>query len=67
MRCDDCGRFMTPAGGSWAHIYDMIGMGLDHEHWRCRRCTDLLGPVASNARPYDGDMSPYQGQSPEAQ
>lgn len=60
-RCDDCGRFMTPDGASWAAIYDMIGLELRHEHKRCATRTAKHGPVQSNARPRDGDMSPYQG------
>jgi len=61
-KCDCCGRFMKCAdGASWAEIYDMVGMGLDHEILRCAECTQRLGPAESNARPYDGNMTPYQG------
>ena len=60
LRCDDCGRFITKAK-SWAYIYDLVGMCLDHEHSRCAKCHDELGPVQSNACPADGDMSHYQG------
>ena len=60
MRCDDCGRFGKHIGSSSADIYDMVGMQLDREHWRCPACTEHLGPVQSNAKPADGDMSPYQ-------
>ena len=62
-RCDDCGRFFRPdERATWAEIYDMIGMGLDRERHRCALCTESLGPAQSNARPHDGDLSPYQGQ-----
>lgn len=64
MRCDDCGKFASFAKGSGASsalIYDFVGMGLDHETFRCRRCTEELGPVRSNAKPWDGDMSRYEG------
>ncbi|HUN82418.1 MAG TPA: hypothetical protein VMV81_13020 [Phycisphaerae bacterium] len=63
VRCDDCGqftRFSKGSGASWAAIYDFAAPGLDHEHCRCRRCTEQLGPVKSNAKPWDGDMSSYQ-------
>lgn len=61
MKCDDCGKFATIVGGaSTAAMYDMVGMQLDHEHFRCASCTRELGPVQSNARPSDGDMTPYQ-------
>lgn len=61
LKCDDCGRFMTTAGGSSADIYDFgPSPGLDHEHYRCNKCTERLGPAESNARPSNGDMSPYQ-------
>ena len=39
LRCDDCGRFITKAK-SWAYIYDLVGMCLDHEHSRCAKCHD---------------------------
>lgn len=61
LKCHDCGRFMGMAGGaSTAAMYDMIGMQLDYEHFRCAECTKKLGPVQTNARPSDGDLSPYQ-------
>ena len=61
-KCDDCGRFMDPSasGASWAYKYDMVAMECSHEHWRCSKCTDKYGPVHSNARPADGNMSPYE-------
>lgn len=59
VKCTDCGRF-TAVLGSSADIYDMVLMCLSHEHWRCLACTEKLGPVQSNARPADGDMTPYQ-------
>lgn len=63
MQCNSCGRFFRygEAGSSWAHVYDMIGHGLDRELHRCRKCTEAKGAVQSNARPHDGDMRPYQG------
>lgn len=60
MNCDICGRFVG-RGGSWAHKYDMVAMGLSHEAYRCRSHTRSVGPIQSNARPHDSDMSPYQG------
>jgi hypothetical protein len=60
-KCNDCGRFMTLSGGaSTACMYDFVAMELSHKHYRCARCTAKLGPIDSNARPADGDMSPYQ-------
>jgi len=64
-KCDDCGRFMSSVGSS-AAIYDFASCGLDHEHFRCVPCTEKIGPVQSNARPHDGDMSPYQRTSTSA-
>lgn len=45
LRCDDCGRFMSPKhGGSWCHVpYSDVSWGQEHE--RCRSCTERLGPV----------------------
>lgn len=62
IRCDDCGRFSRAEGASMADIYDFTpgSMGLDREHFRCARCTEVLGPARSNARPHDGDMSRYE-------
>lgn len=60
LRCDNCAKFARPNGGSFATIWDFVGMGLDHEQFRCGPCTERLGPAQSNARPADGDMSPYQ-------
>ena len=62
MRCDDCGRFLS-APASWAMIYDMVACEALYEHQRCKRCHDKYGPAQSNARPHNGDMSPYQGVS----
>ena len=60
-RCTDCGRFMVLAGGaSSARMYDFVAMEPSHDHFRCAECTKRLGPVCSNARPYNGDMRPYQ-------
>ena len=61
-RCDDCGRFMSK--GSWADIYDFVALCCDYQHFRCARCTEKLGPALSNAKPHNGDMSPYQGVFP---
>lgn len=58
-KCTDCGRFMRD--GTWAAIFDLVAMELSHEHWRCTRCTGKLGPAQSNARPHNGDMTPYEG------
>ncbi len=60
MRCDDCGRFVGEAA-SWAAIYDFKTYEQIYEHQRCPRCTEKLGSVESNAQPYNGDMSPFQG------
>jgi hypothetical protein len=61
-KCDDCGRFMRHgAGATWAHKYDFVAMECRYEHYRCAACTERLGPITSNARPHNGDMSPYQG------
>ena len=59
QQCNDCGKFMKD--GTWAEIYDYVNMSLEYDHYRCRRCTEKLGPAKSNARPRDGDMSQYQG------
>lgn len=61
LRCDDCGRFTLLTGGvSSAMIFDFVAMCPDYEHARCPACTESLGPVKSNARPSNGDMTPYQ-------
>lgn len=61
-KCDDCGRFMKFDGrATWSHKYDFVAMCCDYEHFRCGPCTERLGPTVSNARPHNGDMSPYQG------
>jgi hypothetical protein len=63
-RCDDCGKFFNPLekGASSAAIYDLVQMEAGYLHFRCSFCTKKLGPVHSNARPADGDMSPYESQ-----
>lgn len=61
LKCDDCGRFMSEAGSTWAEIYDFAAMCLDRTHHRCKRCTEKLGPAKSNAKPCSGDMTPYEG------
>ncbi len=62
MRCDDCGRFMNPehSGASTAIIYDFAAMEPSYEHLRCPPCSARLGPIHSNATPYNGDMSRYE-------
>ena len=62
MRCDDCGRFMdcTASGSSTAYMYDFVAMECIYEHWRCHSCTARLGPIRSNAKPHNGDMTPYE-------
>lgn len=60
-KCDDCGRYSgLHSGASSAEIFDFVAMCLSHQHLRCARCTKKLGPVRSNARPANGDMSPYE-------
>lgn len=60
-KCDDCGRFMKLAdGASSARQYDFVAMECVYDHYRCAKCTKELGPVFSNARPSNGDMSPFQ-------
>ncbi len=61
-KCDDCGRFMRcDDRATWADQYDFVAMECIYQHFRCARCTEAMGPVQSNARPYNGDMSPYEG------
>lgn len=62
-KCDDCGRFMSfeHGGGSWGNRYDFVAMEQITTRTRCTACTKRLGPQCSNARPYDGDMRPFQG------
>jgi len=57
--CSRCGRFMSK--GSWAYIYDFVAMEPSHDIQHCEKCTSDGFPALSNARPFDGDMSPYQG------
>jgi hypothetical protein len=60
-RCNDCGRFATLANGaSSAMQFDFVAMEPSYDHLRCASCTAKLGPVRSNARPSNGDMTPYQ-------
>lgn len=60
-KCTDCGRYMSLAGGaSSARMFDFVAMEPRYDHFRCVRCTEHLGAVCSNARPHDGNMSPYQ-------
>lgn len=60
-RCDDCGRYsVLHSGASSAMIFDFVNMCPSHERLRCAACTKKLGPVHSNARPADGDMTPYE-------
>ena len=39
---------------------ECYGAGSGREVHRCRKCTADKGPVRSNARPHDGDMTPYE-------
>jgi len=61
-KCDDCGRFIGAVKGtSSADIYSFgVNPGCEYIHMRCPNCCKDLGPATSNARPYSGDMSPYQ-------
>ena len=61
-KCDKCGQFMNfeVPGASGATIYDFSAMEPIMHELRCWRCSKKFGPVYSNARPADGDMSPYQ-------
>ena len=61
-KCDDCGRFMNceASGSSTARKYDLVAMECIYDHWRCPSCTSRLGPVHSNARPNNGNMTPYE-------
>jgi len=65
-RCDDCGRFMKTAdsGASTAYQYDFVKMECSYEHWRCPSCTARFGPIRSNARPNNGDMTRYETHIP---
>lgn len=64
-KCDECGRFMAYRdGASSAAIYDFVAMECVTEIARCAKCTAELGPVHSNARPANGDMSPYETRTP---
>jgi hypothetical protein len=61
LKCDDCGQFATSEpGSSGARMYDFAAMEPDYDHFRCKRCTERLGPVHSNARPASGDMRGYE-------
>ena len=60
-RCDDCGRFAALSNGaSSAMMFDFVAMEPSYDHLRCASCTSKLGPVRSNARPSNGDMTPYE-------
>lgn len=50
-RCDRCNRvvFLNERKATWANTYDFVAMEPKDELLR------------SNARPWDGDMRPYQG------
>lgn len=53
-RCQSCGRFVNPeaVGVSGAMLFDL---GPEPDVWgevfRCPKCTQLHGPVKTNARP----------------
>jgi hypothetical protein len=65
VQCQVCGHFMRcDRGASWANIYEFPNGGLDREILRCSSCTEIVGEAQSNARPHDGNMSPYQGVFP---
>ncbi len=60
-RCDDCGRYSgLHSGASSAMMFDFVAMEPSYDHLRCAACTVKLGPVRSNARPADGNMTPYE-------
>ena len=64
-KCDDCGRFANYSGGaSSARMFDFVAMEPSYDHLRCAACTEKLGPIHSNARPANGDMSPYESTHP---
>lgn len=61
LRCDDCGKFANLTNGaSSAMMFDFVAMEPSYDHLRCASCTVKLGPVHSNARPSNGDMTPYE-------
>jgi len=60
LRCDDCGKFTSGEGATFASMFDFVAMCPDYDHCRCGACTERLGPVKSNARPHSGDTSPYE-------
>lgn len=64
--CDVCGRFVSieAPGVSLAEIFDFVGMQPDHTRIHCPSCTSRIGPAQSNARPANGDMSPYEHMIP---
>ena len=60
LRCNDCGRFTNGVGATFAVIFDFGEMCPDHDHCRCADCSAKLGPARSNARPANGDTSPWE-------
>lgn len=62
LRCDKCGKFIKwQSRYSWATIYSFPHGGIEGDVFRCEADTKKYGPVKSNAKPYNDDMSPYQG------
>lgn len=62
MKCDICGKFIKfKTMYSWAIIYSFPYGGIEKDVFRCETDTQKYGPVQSNAKPYNNDMSPYQG------
>jgi hypothetical protein len=63
--CDRCGRFvrLDGPGVSWAQTwgYDFYGTPDLHDpHYRCSRCTDEQGPLATNC----AHPERYSGRNP---
>lgn len=62
--CDICGHFVG-SGSSWAYMFSFGPLPEpSHTPVRCKRCTEEVGPIQSNARPNNGDLAPYQGIRP---
>jgi hypothetical protein len=60
LKCDKCGKFINHKSKySYADIYDYSGL-VDVLH-RCEKCNLKYGNIQSNAKPYDNDLTPYQG------
>jgi len=63
MSCDRCNKhvFFSEKKATWANTYDFVAMEPKDELVRCSRCSQKFGRLRSNARPSNGDMSPYEG------